>query len=93
MTDREKAIIKRFDKAEREVWNDDDDFNMGFNRGLNEGKNIALAMLKRKAVKAKDAEMSITHCDGTIEYIKDIDSIMLLASKDYGISYCGTFMT
>lgn len=36
-----------------------------------------------------EIEMSITHNDGSIEYISDIDSIGLLASKDYGITYYG----
>jgi hypothetical protein len=52
----------------------------------------ALALLKeQEAVKAEEAEMYILHNDGTAEYIKDIADVMLLAHKDYGITYCGTF--
>lgn len=38
-----------------------------------------------------EAEMMIEHKDGTVEYVKDIDNIMLLADKDYQIAYTGTF--
>ena len=38
-----------------------------------------------------EAEMSVTMKDGRTVYLKNIDSIMLLASKDYGTTYCGTF--
>ena len=37
----------------------------------------------------KKPEMMITHNDGRIEYITDIDSVGLLSSKDYGITYYG----
>lgn len=37
----------------------------------------------------KLVEMYVTHNDGTTEYISDIDSIGLLARKDYGITYYG----
>ena len=57
MTDREKIILKRFDKAQREVWNDDDDFDIGFNRGLEEGKNIAISLLKKQKAKKVEAEV------------------------------------
>ena len=36
-----------------------------------------------------DAEMVITHKDGSTEYINNIDSIGLLAHKDYEITYYG----
>ena len=38
-----------------------------------------------------EAEMCVTMNDGKGLYLKDVDSIMLLAHKDYGITYCGTF--
>lgn len=38
-----------------------------------------------------EAEMYVTMNDGKGLYLKDVDSIMLLAHKDYGITYCGTF--
>ena len=54
--------------------------------------NSILELLKEhEEVKAEDAEMAVTHNDGTVEYIKDIADIMLLAHKDYGITYCGVF--
>lgn len=37
------------------------------------------------------AEMMVEHTDGTVEYVKDIDNIMLLADKDYHITYTGEF--
>lgn len=52
----------------------------------------ALAMLKeQEAVRPQDAEMLIIHNGGAEEYVKDIESIVLLAHKDYDIVYCGKF--
>lgn len=39
--------------------------------------------------KDKPIEMMVTHNDGTVEYLKDIDSVGLIASKDYCITYYG----
>lgn len=55
-------------------------------------KADVIALLKeRKAVEPQDAEMLIIHNGGAEEYVKDIESIVLLAHKDYDIVYCGTF--
>lgn len=35
----------------------------------------------------KPIEMMVTHNDGTVEYITDIDSIGLLSSKTFDITY------
>ena len=43
--DREK-VIEAFDEAKELVWTDDDEYTVGYNNGLEAGKNIALAMLK-----------------------------------------------
>ena len=52
----------------------------------------ALDLLKgQEDVKPHDAEMLIIHNGGAEEYVKDIESIVLLASKDYDIVYCGMF--
>ena len=52
----------------------------------------ALALLKeQEAVEPYEAEMMITHDDGSVEYLKDIDSVMLLAHMDYQITYTGEF--
>lgn len=54
--------------------------------------NNAISLLKEQnAVKPQDAEMLIIHNDGSEEYVKDIESIVLLAHKDYDIVYCGKF--
>lgn len=51
-----------------------------------------IALLKeQESVKPQDAEMLIIHNDGSEEYVKDIESIVLLAHKDYDIVYCGNF--
>lgn len=42
-------------------------------------------------IEPSEAEMMVEHTDGTVEYVKDIDSIMLLAHKDYHITYTGAF--
>lgn len=42
-----------------------------------------------KVADNENAEMIITHKDGSTEYINDIDSIGLLGHKDYGITYYG----
>lgn len=53
----------------------------------------ALELLKeQKTVKPQDAEMLIIHNGGAEEYVKDIESIVLLAHKDYDIVYCGNFL-
>lgn len=46
---------------------------------------------EQEEVEPKDAEMLIIHNGGAEEYVKDIESIVLLAHKDYDIVYCGTF--
>lgn len=46
---------------------------------------------KQETVKPQDAEMLIIHNGGAEEYVKDIESIILLAHKDYDIVYCGSF--
>ena len=43
-----QKIIEAFDEAKTEVWNDDDYFDIGYNNGIEEGKNIVLAMLKEQ---------------------------------------------
>ena len=49
--DREK-VIEAFDEAKELVWTDDDEYTVGYNNGLEAGKNIALALLKeQEAVK------------------------------------------
>ena len=48
MVDREKVIIDRFDSEKDLVWTDDDQFSMGYNNGLEVGKNIALELLKEQ---------------------------------------------
>lgn len=44
----ESKIIEAFDKEKDEVWTDDDQFTMGYNNGLEMGKNIALELLKEQ---------------------------------------------
>ncbi len=52
----------------------------------------AVELLKQQeAVRPQDAEMLIIHNGGAEEYVKDIESIVLLAHKDYDIVYCGRF--
>jgi hypothetical protein len=48
MPDRGKDITEAFDKAIKEVWNDEDYYDMGYNNGLKEGKNIALELMKER---------------------------------------------
>ena len=52
MTDREKVIIDRFDAEKELVWTDDDQFTMGYNNGLEVGKNLALELLKQQECKS-----------------------------------------
>ena len=52
MTDREKVIIDRFDAEKELVWTDDDQFTMGYNNGLEAGKNLALELLKQQECKS-----------------------------------------
>lgn len=68
--DREKIINEAFDEAITEVWYDDDYFNIGYNNGLEEGRRIALALLKEpEAVEpilsVKDRCYYCGNCDET----------------------------
>lgn len=45
MIDREK-VIKAFDDAKELVWLEDDEYTVGYNAGIEAGKNIAFALLK-----------------------------------------------
>ena len=46
--DKEK-VIKAFDDAKEEfVWFKDDEYTVGYNAGIEAGKNIALALLKEQ---------------------------------------------
>lgn len=56
----------------------------GYIKGVEEIKNK-----QRDHGRVKPYEMMITHNDGTVEYIADIDSLGLLASKHYDITYYG----
>ena len=56
MIDREK-VIEAFDEVKELVWLDDDEYTVGYNDGLEAGKNIAIALLKeQEAVKPKFKE-------------------------------------
>lgn len=50
MPDREK-VIKAFDDAKELVWLEDDEYTVGYNNGIEAGKNIALAMMKEQEKK------------------------------------------
>ena len=41
-----EKVIKAFDEAKELVWTDDDEYTVGYNNGLEAGKNIALTLLK-----------------------------------------------
>ena len=43
-----EKIVKAFDDAKELVWADDDEYTVGYNNGLEAGKNIALAPLKEQ---------------------------------------------
>ena len=45
--DREK-IIKAFDEAKELVWRDDDEYAVGYNNGLDAGKDIAISLLEEQ---------------------------------------------
>ena len=95
MIDREKVIkglaeiIEYFFDIYR---NDTDSYKCEKAQEYSDCAIDALAMLKeQEAVEPQDAEMLIIHNGGAEEYVKDIESIVLLAHKDYDIVYCGTF--
>ncbi|MBR6442715.1 MAG: hypothetical protein IKS46_03420 [Clostridia bacterium] len=43
-----EKVIKAFDEAKELVWTDDDEYTVGYNNGLEAGKNIALTLLKEQ---------------------------------------------
>ena len=74
MADMKKAINEAFDEAITEVgcdhdWGNNDYFNIGYNNGLEVGRRIALAVLKKQPeiVRCKDCRDYLTiycTCDG-----------------------------
>ena len=47
MIDMEK-VIKAFDDAKELVWLEDDEYTVGYNAGIEAGKNITLSLLKEQ---------------------------------------------
>ena len=45
--DKEK-VNEAFDEAKELVWTDDDEYTVGYNNGLEAGKNIAIDLLKEQ---------------------------------------------
>ncbi len=43
-----EKVIKAFDEAKELVWRDDDEYAVGYNNGLDAGKNIAISLLKEQ---------------------------------------------
>ena len=43
-----EKIIEAFDEEKTLVWNDDDYYDIGYNSGLEAGKNIAIALWKEQ---------------------------------------------
>lgn len=72
MIDREK-VIDAFDEAKELVWTDDDEYTVGYNNGLEVGKDIALALLKEQERKkgSWDYGTKCSVCKGTIIPPKD----------------------
>ena len=70
MIDREN-IIKAFDDAKEEfVWLKDDEYTVGYNAGIEAGKNIALALFKEQEpvkpiLSVKDRCYYCGNCDET----------------------------
>ena len=58
MVDRQK-IIEAFDNAKEELlWLKDDEYTIGYNNGIEEGKNITLVLLKeQEAVEPKQVDL------------------------------------
>lgn len=48
-----KKIIEAFDDAKELVWLEDDEYTIGYNNGIEAGKNITLAMLKEQEAVVK----------------------------------------
>lgn len=48
-----EKVIKAFDEAKELVWTDDDEYTVGYNNGLEAGKNIALTLLKEQKIAMK----------------------------------------
>ena len=68
MIDREK-VIKAFDEAKELVWLEDDEYTVGYNNGIEAGKNITLALLKEqepKQIVRKQGKRE--NSDGSIDY-------------------------
>ena len=51
-----KKVSEAFDEAKELVWTDDDEYTVGYNNGLEAGKNIALAMLKEQEERIETLE-------------------------------------
>ena len=72
MANIKKAIIEKIVKAKREVWSDDYDFDVGFNKGLEEAKNIIISILKEQKPKLPIQQGdSLCHCPGCRTVVMD----------------------
>ena len=82
MPDREK-VIEAFDEAKELVWTNDDEYTVGYNNGLEAGKNIALAMLKEQ-----EAVKPVLLRDGRNKYYSDYICHRCGYELTYKQSYC-----
>ena len=65
-------IIEAFDEAKELVWRDDDEYTIGYNNGLEAGKNIALSLMeKQKAKPVVRKQCKKEHEDGSIDYFAE----------------------
>ena len=69
-----EEVIKAFDEAKELVWTEDDQFTMGYNNGLETGKNIALDLLKEQEKEIKSLRLLVewaTDCDFGFDQFHD----------------------
>ena len=74
MADREK-VIDAFDEAKELVWIDDDEYTVGYNNGLEVGKNLAIAMLEEQQKQIdkliKESAANAKMAEGLKELLKE----------------------
>ena len=83
---REKIINEAFDEAITEVWNDDDYYDIGYNSGLEEGRRIAIDLLKEQ--EAVEPKTTITYNGFHYDYCGNCDRLLPVAQDFEKANYC-----
>ena len=91
----EDVIIEKFDEEKELIWYDDDYFSMGYNNGLEAGKNIALELLKEQDRSKHGHWIVLTDCSNAGVYCSECNTKMfdrypMPKKKSQYCGHCGS---